>query len=222
MLCNSSLMSEDGFARPCLATITARTNLGIFFILARDYGRRWYDQVYQLPPYSEVVHTLDGHRNMKGFIYLFIFIYLLLFYFLFFIFFAVVALGVLLRIDCLMAAWHTSWPRVWFWLAEGSCFWWKPFQVSRIFQGKTFWFLPSFSHFFIFSLRLVFLTSLVVHFALSLLSFLPNFQVRPLFTLFSFLNFTCILFFWVPFFFLCFPFPFSICVTSFNGELLWN
>ena len=135
MLCNGSLMSEDGFVRPCLATITARTNLGIFFVLARDYGRRWYDWVYQLPPYSEVVHTLDGHRNTKGFIYYYYF------------FWAIVAPGVLLRIDCLMAAWHTLWPRVWFWLAGGSCFWWRPFQVSRIFQGKTFWFLA-----FLFSL----------------------------------------------------------------------
>ena len=76
-------MSEDGFVRPCLATITARTNLGIFFVLAHDYGRRWYDWVYQLPPYFEVVHALDGHRNTKGFIYYFFFL-------------AVVVLGVLL------------------------------------------------------------------------------------------------------------------------------
>ena len=140
----------------------------------------------------------------------------------FFFFWRLWRLGFCSRIDCFVAAWHTSWPRVWLWLEEGSCFQWKPFQVSLTFQGKTFWFLPSFSHFFIFSLRLVFLTSLVAYFALSLLSFLPNFQVRPLFTLFSFLNFTCIPFFWVPFFLLCLPFPFSSCVASFNGELLWN
>ena len=47
-------------------------------------------------------------------------------------------------------------------------------------------------YFFIFSLWLVSPTPLVTHFALSLLSFLPNFQVHPLFTLFSFLNFACI------------------------------
>ena len=133
MLCNGSLMSEDGFVRPCLVTITGGTNLGILFVLAHDYRWRWYEQVYQLPPYSGVVHSLDSHRNTKGFI---------LFYFL-----VVVALGVLLCIDCFMAAWHTSWPRVRFWLAGGSCFWWRPFQVSRIFQGKTFWFLA-----FLFSL----------------------------------------------------------------------
>ena len=34
MFCNGSLMSEDGFVRPCLVTITAKTNLGIFFVLA--------------------------------------------------------------------------------------------------------------------------------------------------------------------------------------------
>ena len=76
-------MSEDGLVRPCLVTITGWTNLGILFVLAYDNGWRWYDRVYQLPPYSEVIHTLDGHRNTKGFIY-----YLL--------FLAVVALGVLL------------------------------------------------------------------------------------------------------------------------------
>ena len=96
-----------------------------------------------------------------------------------FFFGAVMALGILLCIDCLMAAWHTLWPHVWFWLARGSCFRWKPFQVSRIFQGKepfdiylsSFFFLFS-CYFFTFSLRLAFLTSLVVHFALSLLSLL--------------------------------------------------
>ena len=46
------------------------------------------------PPYSEVVHILDGHRITKGFIDL-------LFYF---FFLAVMALGVLLLIDCLMVA----------------------------------------------------------------------------------------------------------------------
>ena len=66
------------------------------------------------------------------------------------------------------------------------------FRFPAFFKAKPFDFWLSFFHFFIFSLRLVFLTPLVVNFALSLLSFLPNFQVRPLFTLFSFLNFACI------------------------------
>ena len=47
----------------------------------------------------------------------------------------------------IVATWHTSWPHVWFWLAGGFCFRWKPFQISCIFQGKTFWFLA-----FLFSL----------------------------------------------------------------------
>ena len=81
-------MSEDGLVRPCLATITGWMNLGILFVLAYDNGWRWYDQVYQLPPYSEVIHTLDGHRNTKGFFYF------ILFYFILFL--AIVALGVLL------------------------------------------------------------------------------------------------------------------------------
>ena len=39
MLCNSSLLNEDGFARPSLATITGATSLGISFIPAHDYRR---------------------------------------------------------------------------------------------------------------------------------------------------------------------------------------
>ena len=37
MLCNSLLPSDDGFARPCLATITDGTSLGISFVPAHDY-----------------------------------------------------------------------------------------------------------------------------------------------------------------------------------------
>ena len=171
-------MSEDGLVRPCLVTITGWMNLGILFVLAHDYGRRWYDRVYQLPPYSEVVHILDSHKNMKGlFIYFFH------------------GCGAWGSTPALIALWrrgthrgHVSdfdWPRG---LVSGE----NLFKFPEFFKAKPFDFFPSFSHFFIFSLRLVFLTSLVAHFALSLLSFLPNFQVRPLFTLFSFLNFTCI------------------------------
>ena len=153
MLCNCLLMRKDGFVRPCLATITGGMNLGIFFVPAHDYGRWWYDWTYQLPPYSKVVHTLDGHENMKGFtywyIYIYIFVYIYIYIYIFFL--AVVVLGVLLSIDCLMAAWHISWPRVWFRLAGGSYFRWKPFQVSRIFQGKTFWFLAFLFYFLFFT-----------------------------------------------------------------------
>ena len=37
MLCNSLLLSDDGFARPCLATITDGTSLGISFVPAHNY-----------------------------------------------------------------------------------------------------------------------------------------------------------------------------------------
>ena len=49
MLCNGSLLSEDGFARPSLATITDATSLGISFVPAHDYRRWWWhDWTYQL------------------------------------------------------------------------------------------------------------------------------------------------------------------------------
>ena len=125
---------------------------------------------------------------------------------LFFFFLAVVALGVLLCIDWLMAAWHTSWPRVWFWLAGGSCFRWKPFQVLPHFsRQKPFdLYLSSFfpCYFFTFSLRLAFLTSLVAHFAHSLLNFL---------LIFRYALYLCSYPFWISFFFFpVFPFPFRV------------
>ena len=53
-----------------------------------DYN---FGRAYQLPPYSMVVHILDDYRNMKRLSLLFFF-------------FSVMALGVLLRIDCVVAA----------------------------------------------------------------------------------------------------------------------
>ena len=110
------------------------------------------------PPIPGVIHTLDGRRNMRRFVhfrtdahtwlgmigylhtyrYTYIYIYISdpLLFFLFFFLFLVVTLGVLFCIDGLMAAWHTSWPRVQLGLTGGSCFRWKSFQFSRIFQGK--------------------------------------------------------------------------------------
>ena len=119
--------------------------------------------------------------------------------FFFFFFFAVVVLGVLLCIDGLMAVWHTSWPRVWFRLDGRSRFRWKSFQFFHIFQGKkAFWslsfpFVFLFSCYFItFFLWVASLTSLVAHFALSLLSFLLIFRYALYLSFFSFLNF-CLL-----------------------------
>ena len=39
MLCNGSLLNEDGFACPSLATIIGATSLGISFVPAHDYRR---------------------------------------------------------------------------------------------------------------------------------------------------------------------------------------
>ena len=64
-------------------------NLGVTLVHCFLYGRR-YVWDYQLPPYSEVVHILDGHRNVRSFFYFIIF--------LLFLFFTVGTLGVLLPI----------------------------------------------------------------------------------------------------------------------------
>ena len=53
-----------------------------------------------------------------------------------------------------------------------------------------------------------------MHFALSLLSFLPYFQVRPLFTPFLFMSFICIPFSCAPIIFLCSHFPFWVVLLS--------
>ena len=107
------------------------------------------------PPIPGVVHTLDGRRNMRRFVYFrtdahtwlgmirylhtyrytYIYIYIWSSFF-FFFFFLVVTLGVLFCIDGLMAAWHTLWPRVRLRLIGRPRFRWKSFQFSRIFQGK--------------------------------------------------------------------------------------
>ena len=104
------------------------------------------------PPILGVVHTLDGHRNMRRFVhfrtdahtwlgmirylhkyrytYIYIYIYICSSFFL------SVMLGVLFCIDGLMAAWHTLWPCVRLRLTGRPRFRWKSFQFSRIFQGK--------------------------------------------------------------------------------------
>ena len=142
--------------------------------------------------------------------YIYIYIYIYIFFF-----FKVMAFGVLLRIDCLMAT-VTHFAATWLILIGwGVSFPVKTFSVFPHFPRQNFLIFGfPFFHFFIFSLRLVPLTPLVAYFALSLLSFLPNFQVRPLFTL-SFLSefclYMCLL---SSFFFLCFPFFFSSGVVS--------
>ena len=125
------------------------------------------------------------------------------------------AFGVLFRIDCLMAA-VTHFTTTWlFFIGWGASFPVKTLLVFPHFPRQNFLiFGLSFSHFSIFSVRLVSLTPLVAYFALSLLSFLPNFQVCPSFTL-SFLSEFCLcLCLLSSFFFLRFPFFFLSGVVS--------
>ena len=115
------------------------------------------------PPIPGVVHTSDGCRNMRRFVYfrtdahtlvgcdldiLYVYIYiyiyiclpLFLLFFFFFFFFFVVTLGTLFCIDGSLAAWHTLWPRVWLQLAGKPRFRWKPFQFPTFFKVKAFWY----------------------------------------------------------------------------------
>ena len=90
----------------------------------------------------------------------------------------------------------------------------EDFQISRTFQGKLFLILAFPFSFLHFLSAIGFSNFPVVHFALSLLSFLPYFQVCPLFTPFSFLSFTCIPFSYASIFFLCSHFPFRVVLLS--------
>ena len=128
-----------------------------------------------------------------------------LFLFFFFFFFAVMAFGVLLRIDCLMAA-----------VAHFAATWLIFFGWGISFPVKTFSVFPHFPRQnLLISLPFPFLISpssvrlvspLLACFSLSLLSFLPNFQVRPPFML-SFLSEFCLyLCLLSSFFFLHYPF----------------
>ena len=98
------------------------------------------------PPIPGVVHTSDGRRNMRRFVYfrtnahtwLGVTRYFTCIYMSFPLlpFFFFLTLGALFCIDGLLAVWHTLWPRVWLRLAGKPCFRWKSFQFSHIFQGK--------------------------------------------------------------------------------------
>ena len=121
------------------------------------------------------------------YIYIFSFIYFII---IVFFFFAVMAFGVLLRIDCLMAAvahFATTWL---IFISWGISFLVKTFSVFPHFPRQNL--LISLAFPFLISPSSVRLVSpSLACFALSLLSFLPNFQVRPPFML-SFLSEFCL------------------------------
>ena len=71
MFCNGPKTDEGDIARLGLTTITGMTILRVLFVLDHDSGRYWcFGWARQLPPYSGVVHTLDGRRNMRRFVLL--------------------------------------------------------------------------------------------------------------------------------------------------------
>ena len=98
------------------------TKIDVTLVHCLLYGRG-YNRDYQLPPYSEVVHLWDDHRNMESF---------------FFFFFTIVALGVPLPI--LISPWrrgmhcgHVSYSD---WLKGLVSN--ETFQLSYAFQDKPF------------------------------------------------------------------------------------
>ena len=70
MFRNGSRLDEGDLARPGAATITGRTILEVFLVPAHGCGQyRRPIWAHQLPPILEVVHTLDGHRNIRRFVH---------------------------------------------------------------------------------------------------------------------------------------------------------
>ena len=65
MLCNDLLPSEDGFVHPCLATITGGTSLGISFVPAHDYKRRWCDWTYQTTNHKSPKTQVGDKANLS-------------------------------------------------------------------------------------------------------------------------------------------------------------
>ena len=70
MFCNGSLMDEGDLARLGEATIAGMTSLEVLFIqpmIVYDIGGLFGP--ISCPPILEVVHTLDGRRNMRRFVH---------------------------------------------------------------------------------------------------------------------------------------------------------
>ena len=174
-------MIEDGRVCFSMMTITGWTVSRIVLVITSSY--RWrYNWDHQLPPYSEVIRSLDDQRNMS-----------------FFFFLAVGALGVLLPHWLLRGGVAhivaTCLPLIGWWVLFSV----KPFQISRTFQGKSFNLCFSLLTSSLSFLRLVFLTSRL---CILLLVFLvpPLFSGTPFFYSLSFLSFICIPFSCAPIF----------------------
>ena len=163
-------------------------------LLGRSYQDRPYLALYgRLPfwsgvsaaPYSMVVHYLDDYRNMKSFVMTVHFL---------FIYFSVMALGILLRIDCVVAAVTPLSATCLVSTGRSASFPVSVFSVFPHFPRQKPLISFGFS-FFHFSIVCAVVLS-YAYFAPQLLSFLPNFQVRP------------------PHFTLFFPFQFSLAFVS--------
>ena len=219
MFCNGPRTDEGDIARLEPTTIAGMTSLKVLFVLDHDCGRyRWFGWAHQLPPiFLGSSIPSDGHRNMRRFVYFrtdahtwlgvtryftYIYICLSLFFFFFlfylFIFFFVWRLGLC---SALMAHWRRG-------TRCGHVFdfdW-----LGSLISGGNLFSFPAFSKvkgllIFIFpfcspSLLLLsyfrsacgFSNFLCCAFRPLSSQFPPNFKVRSLFKLFSFLNF-CLL-----------------------------
>ena len=102
--CNTSSLIMGEWPHLHLAGIMRWTKIDVTLVHCLLYGRG-YNRDYQLPPYPEVVHLWDDHRNMERFfIYFYLFIYVFIC--------DCGAWGSTPNINFSVVAWHTSWPRV--------------------------------------------------------------------------------------------------------------
>ena len=96
--CNALSLIMGEWPHLRLAGIMRWTKIDVTLVHYLLYGRG-YNRDYQLPPYFEVVHLYDDHRNMEVF-------------FFFFFLGDCGAWGSTPNINFSMAAWHALWPRV--------------------------------------------------------------------------------------------------------------
>ena len=130
LLGNASSLIMGEWPHLRLAGIMRWTKIDVTLVHCLLYGRG-YNRDYQLPPYPEVVHLWDDHRNMERFFifYFYLFIYL---------FIVIVVLGVPLPI--LISPWwrgthrgHVSYFDRLKGLISG-----ETFQLSCAFRDKPF------------------------------------------------------------------------------------